>query len=405
MSVQNPSEIAIRDYTYNLPEEKIAQHPLADRDASKLLIWDKGTIKEDVFRQLVNYLPEAGILVFNTTRVVNARLHFLTSKQHAIELFCLGSDTTSRDPFMEMQTKGEVVWRCFVGNLKRWKEENLTARIGDLQLTAELKGRREDYALVKFSWQPAELTFSEVLERFGDIPIPPYLNRSSEHADRERYQTVYAANEGSVAAPTAGLHFTERVLAQLRERSVTELTVTLHVGAGTFKPVKADTMKGHNMHAEWMEVSKETIVQLKEASRKIIAVGTTSLRTLESLYWMGLKTLLNPKLEKKDLPLSQWEVYQLDPETYSRKDCLDALLRWMEAQGLEKLICETQILIAPPYQLRVADGLITNFHQPQSTLLLLVAAILGERWRDVYDYALEHGFRFLSYGDSSLLLK
>ncbi len=403
--MSNPADISILDYTYQLPEEKIAQYPLADRHASKLLVWKDGKIEESTFRKLGDYLPAETTLVFNSTRVVNARLHFVTVDGHDIEVFCLGPEQAERDPFVEMQKTGSVVWRCFVGNLRRWKEQDLEVIKEGTVLKAELLGRRDDYAIINFSWQPATLKFFEVLEKIGEVPIPPYLKRNSSQEDKDRYQTVYASSEGSVAAPTAGLHFTGEVLTELREKNIKELQVLLHVGAGTFKPVKSATMQGHQMHAEWMEVSRQVIEELLKGDRKIIAVGTTSLRTIETLYWMGLKSLLAPQSDLKDLEISQWDVYSLNAGAHSKAACLSALLSWMEKKNLQKLVCSTQILIAPPYSLKIADGLVTNFHQPQSTLLLLVASILGHKWKDVYRYALDHDFRFLSYGDSSLLLK
>lgn len=401
----NPADISILNFTYELPQEKIAQYPLANRDESKLLIWQNGQIREDRFKGITNYISPDSTLVFNTTRVVNARLHFSNSKQHDIELFCLGPDDTNQDPSQQMLKRGTVQWRCFVGNLKRWKEGALKLAKSGVSLEAEVTGKKNDYVIIKFSWSPSDLTFSEILEQFGEVPIPPYMNRQSEVGDKERYQTIYATNEGSVAAPTAGLHFTTAVLNELKKKSVTEITVTLHVGAGTFKPVKSETMLGHDMHAEWIDVNKETIKKLKEGNRKIIAVGTTSLRTIESLYWMGLKVLKFPTAGITDLEIKQWDAYNYESEGISLQQSLDALLNWMQKRNAESVVCHTQILIAPPYKLKVADGLITNFHQPQSTLLLLVASILGEKWKEVYNYALTHDFRFLSYGDSSLLLK
>lgn len=403
--MHNPADISIFDFTYELPQEKIAQYPLQNRDESKLLIWQKGEIKEDQFKSIADYISPDSLLVFNTTRVVNARLHFLNSKKQDIELFCLGPDDQTQDPSQAMQRKSPVLWRCFVGSLKRWKEAKLRLERSGLLLEAEMRGKKNDYVIIEFSWSSEDLSFSEILGHFGEVPIPPYMNRESDMNDKNRYQTIYAAQEGSVAAPTAGLHFTPAVIDSLQQKSVTQLTVTLHVGAGTFKPVKSETMQGHEMHAEWMEVSRETIEVLSQGARKVIAVGTTSLRTIESLYWMGLKAAKFPESEIDALEIKQWDAYKHDGDELSLQQSLGALLNWMKHKEMQSLVCNTQILIAPPYKLKVANGLITNFHQPQSTLLLLVASILGEKWKEVYQYALSHGFRFLSYGDSSLLLK
>ncbi len=404
--MQHPSDISIEEFTYDLPQEKIAAYPLEQRDASRLLIFRAGEISESTFNKLPDFLEKESVLVFNTTRVVRARLNFLNSKGQAIEIFCLEPDSMRVELSGAMATQKTINWNCLVGNLKRWKEEELQLSAGDLTLKAKILEKQEQFVHVQFSWKPEHLTFSEVLEGLGNIPIPPYLKRESEQIDQERYQTVYAKNAGSVAAPTAGLHFTPAVLRTLEEHSVSSLFVTLHVGAGTFKPVKSETMQGHDMHAEWLDVSYETIDQLAgKQNRKVIAVGTTSLRTLESLYWMGLKVFYDADLSPEDIEIKQWEVYDLEAKTIPLTESLRALLNWMKKRNMKALVCHTQILIAPPYQLKVADGIITNFHQPKSTLLLLVAAVVGNKWKDIYHYALSHNFRFLSYGDSSLLLK
>lgn len=404
--MQHPGDISILDFTYDLPQEKIAAYPLEKRDESKLLIYKNGEIKEDRFKNIASFLEKDSILVFNTTRVVRARLNFFNEKGHVIEVFCLGPASESHEIAQAMARQKTARWNCLVGNLKRWKEKKLTITHKEITLHAEIKERNSLNVEIEFSWEPAALCFSDILQTMGAVPIPPYLKRDSEEIDQDRYQTIYADKEGSVAAPTAGLHFTEYVFEKLEEKSVQNLTVTLHVGAGTFKPVKSPTMSGHDMHAEWIDVEILTIKELlANEHKKIIPVGTTSLRTIETLYWMGLKAARNLKASLEDLEIRQWEVYTLKDSDISVKQSLQALLDWMALNRLEKLICRTQILIAPSYQLKTADGIITNFHQPQSTLLLLIGAVVGEKWRDIYDYALKHNFRFLSYGDSSLLLK
>ena len=402
----HPSQIAISDYTYDLPQEKIAAYPLENRHASKLLDYKNETIEEFVFRDLTDVLPEHAVLVFNKTRVIQARLHFFTEKSQAIEIFCLEPHEPHEDLTVAMAKQLSCRWNCLVGNLKRWKENELILKKGDISLKASIVERFETHVVIDFSWEPKELCFAEVLSALGNMPIPPYLKRKSELKDSERYQTIYAEAEGSVAAPTAGLHFTEEVMQSLDKKGIERLSLTLHVGAGTFKPVKSEKLKDHSMHAEWLEVEKSMIEKLVKCKDKtIVAVGTTSLRSLESLYWMGLKVYLNPESHLEEIEIKQWEVYELEQSSIPLEASLGALLSWMEARSLEKLICQTQILIAPPYQLKVAKGLVTNFHQPQSTLLLLVSAIVGDKWKSIYQYALDHEFRFLSYGDSSLLLK
>lgn len=404
--MQHPSDISIDEFTYDLPQEKIATFPLEQRDSSKLLVYKAGEISESLFNRLPDFLEKESLLVFNTTRVVRARLNFLNSKGQTIEIFCLEPDSMSVELSGAMATQKTINWNCLVGNLKRWKEGELNLTSGELILKAKILEKAEQFVHIQFSWEPVHLSFSEVLERLGNIPIPPYLKRESQEIDQDRYQTIYAKQEGSVAAPTAGLHFTPAVLKSLELHSVSSLSVTLHVGAGTFKPVKSETMQGHDMHAEWLDVTYETIEHLAvKNNKKLIAVGTTSLRTLESLYWMGLKVFYDPHLHLEQLEIKQWEVYDLTSKVIPLADSLKALLTWMESRGMKNLVCHTQILIAPPYQLKVADGIITNFHQPKSTLLLLIAAVVGDAWKEIYDYALAHDFRFLSYGDSSLLLK
>lgn len=402
--MKHPSEISVLDFTYNLPQEKIAPYPLAQRDESKLLIFKDKTIHEDRFKNLDAALPENAILVFNNTRVVYARLKFTTREGKEIELFCLEPHPSSLDLSVAMSSKNTVFWNCLVGNLKNWKQEELLLEKNGIELIARMSEQKVGQQVIHFAWQPGEISFAEVLENFGAIPIPPYFKRKSEKIDEERYQTIYAKHSGSVAAPTAGLHFTDRVFKNLKKKSVVTLNVTLHVGAGTFMPVKSQTLKDHLMHSEWIDVEYETIKKLAEDPlSNVIAVGTTSLRTLESLYWMGVKALRNPSATLSELQIGQWDAYDLTP--VKKEDSLSALMNWIRKNKMDRLVCKTQILIAPPYELKLASGIITNFHQPQSTLLLLISAIVGESWKDIYSYALVNNFRFLSYGDSSLLLK
>jgi S-adenosylmethionine:tRNA ribosyltransferase-isomerase len=400
----HPSSISISEFDYELPDERIARYPLEQRDASKLLIRREGKITGDVFRNVASYLPAESVLVFNDTRVVRARLTFTETRGNLIEIFCLEPADQDSTVSAGMLQRNSVRWRCLIGNLRKWKEGELVSESAGITLTASLYKREESTHVVEFSWQPQELSFHEVLSKHGSVPIPPYLGREEEIIDETRYQTVYAAREGSVAAPTAGLHFTAKVFEDLKQKEITSLQVTLHVGAGTFKPVKSDDLGGHDMHSEWMEVERNAIMKLMGASH-VTAVGTTSLRTIESLYWMGVKAVEHPEAMLSDLEVKQWDPYIKREFLPDKKKALGALLEWMDHNELLMIICRTSVLIAPPYELKVSDGLITNFHQPRSTLLLLVSAVLNGKWKEVYDYALKNGFRFLSYGDSSLLLK
>lgn len=406
----HPKDISIFDYTYNLPEERIAKYPLAERDSSKLLVFKNKEIETSIYKNLPSFLPENTTLVFNNTKVVEARLLFEKSTGSVIEVFCLEPDERYTDITTAMLQKEKVFWKCLVGGAKKWKEEFVLKQIiyqeNSIALQAKIAEKRNDYFLIELSWNNADLSFAEILHAAGVIPLPPYLHRTAEEEDKETYQTIYAKNDGSVAAPTAGLHFTENLLTDLSKKNIHPLYVTLHVGAGTFKPVKAATMQDHEMHAEFIDVTKEAIEQLIN-SKTIVATGTTSLRTIESLYWMGVKLIANLKLTNlrlEDIAIQQWDAYEL-PQGIDKQTALQALLNWMNANNLNRIICKTQIIIAPSYTLKVADGLITNFHQPQSTLLLLIAAIVGEKWKEIYQYALKNEFRFLSYGDGSLLWK
>ncbi len=408
--MESPRNISIKDYTYELPAERIALHPLPERDASKLLLYREGKISEDVFKNIAGFIPEGSLVVFNNTKVINARIRFRRHTGGVVEIFCLEPAGDLREYQQVMSQQGTSVWKCFAGNAAKWKdEESLMLAIpshdgsDEIQVKAEKLSRHADHYIIRFSWTPPQLHFAEILDKAGDVPLPPYIKRQTIDEDKGRYQTVYAEQEGSVAAPTAGLHFTPQILANLSAKSVQPVYVTLHVGAGTFKPVKAETMEGHDMHAEWMDVDANSIRSLMQDDRGIVAVGTTSLRTIESLYWMGVKAALSPGLT--ELSLAQWDVYEspLVDARFTRKEALQALLNWMQAHGRENIFAQTQLLISPGYRFRVAQALVTNFHQPESTLLLLVAAAVGKQWRDIYAYAMSHGFRFLSYGDGSYL--
>jgi S-adenosylmethionine:tRNA ribosyltransferase-isomerase len=401
--------IYINDYTYTLPEDKIAHHPLAERDASKLLVYKNGNITEDIYRNITSYLPEGSLLVFNNTRVIEARLLFQKPSGGIIEIFCLEPGDEYADVTTGMLQQGNVQWKCLIGGASKWKAGQLLQKIipcnnETITLEATYTEKQNDCFIIELQWTPLTLSFAEVLHAAGVIPLPPYIKRKAESADKERYQTVYALNDGSVAAPTAGLHFTPAIFRQLEEKHIHRSFVTLHVGAGTFKPVKSATMEGHDMHAEFIDVSKETIAELPRYINDIYAVGTTSARTLESLYWMGVKTTVHPDLQPDQLLVTQWEVYdQLQQNNIPVKDALEHLLGWMDRNKLQRLISKTQILIAPGYHFKMIKGLVTNFHQPQSTLLLLVAALTGNDWKKIYSYALDNDFRFLSYGDGCLI--
>lgn len=397
--------IRIADYTYNLPGEKIAAYPLHKRDTSKLLICKDGIISESNFRQLPHFLPVGSTMVFNDTRVVRARLIFNKPTGARIEVFCL-EEAMGMDIQVAFAQKGEVTWKCLVGNAKRWQDGTLTRQITSansvVELNADIVSRTDDEWLIRFSWQPRELSFSEVLEKAGQIPLPPYINREAEDEDSERYQTVYARSDGSVAAPTAGLHFSEELLGELQQKAIKRKYVTLHVGAGTFKPVSADIIGQHRMHRELITINKATICALLSAKpENTFAVGTTSLRALESLYWHGVK-LIKSKITGM-LEINQWEPYgELANSPITVAQALEAVLHHLEESDTDVITGYTSLLIVPGYRFRMCRGLVTNFHQPQSTLLLLVAAFIGPVWRQVYDYALSHDFRFLSYGDGCL---
>jgi S-adenosylmethionine:tRNA ribosyltransferase-isomerase len=404
----HPKNLQIKDFVYSLPESKIAKYPLPQRDESKLLIYKNGNIDEDIYYNVEENLPANSLLIFNNTKVVEARILFQKSPASTIEIFCLEPGDMYADITTAMLQKEKVFWKCLVGGAKKWKEELLVKTIQcdlkEITLTAKKEKKFTDYFLIEFSWNDSSLSFAEVLHAAGVVPLPPYLNRAAEESDKERYQTIYAKHDGSVAAPTAGLHFTERLFKKLSEKNISKDFVTLHVGAGTFKPVKAERIEEHEMHTEFIDVKKELLENiLQHSNTKIIAVGTTSLRTIESLYWLGVKTILDSNISNEELQIYQWDAYDIDAAGITTAQALQSLLNWMNENNLAKLITKTQIIIAPGYKLKLANALITNFHQPQSTLLLLVAAIIGNDWKKVYNYALENNFRFLSYGDGCLL--
>jgi S-adenosylmethionine:tRNA ribosyltransferase-isomerase len=401
-------EFQIKDFIYDLPENRIAKYPLAERDLSKLLVYQNGNISEDIYRNLDHYISEKSLFVFNNTKVIQARLRFKNSKGAKIEIFCLEPSEENAELSSAMIKKSSVEWECLVGRVDKWKEKTISIQTKDFSLNAEIVKRNGIVFTIKLSWQPIDFTFAEILEQVGEMPIPPYLKRESEAIDVSRYQTVYAEQQGSVAAPTAGLHFTEQIFEKLQSKNATIDYVTLHVGAGTFKPVKSETLEGHDMHAEWIEVTEESIVRILEqisdqqTNKNVLAVGTTSLRTIESLYWMGVKANQNLDVPLEELEVKQWDAYDLQ-QNLSATDSLNSLLAWLRKNKIKKLICKTQLLIVPSYHLRIANALITNFHQPGSTLLLLVAAVVGDDWNKIYNHALTNDFRFLSYGDGSLL--
>lgn len=418
--------IKIGDFNYDLPDERIAKFPIAQRDHSKLLIYNHGEVSDDIFYNIVNYLPKGALMVFNNTRVIQARMHFRKETGALIEVFLMEPAAPTDYEFM-FQTTGHCSWLCMIGNLKKWKEGSLrrdfsikghtftltaTMRRGDelspeqQKMTAHSGGTNY---WVDFDWNTDKVNFAEILEEVGELPIPPYLNRETQESDKVTYQTVYSKIKGSVAAPTAGLHFTDAVLEDIDRHGIIRDEVTLHVGAGTFKPVKSVEIEGHEMHTEFIVVHRHTLERLLSHNCEAIAVGTTSVRTLESLYYMGVYLQTHPDASEEELHVKQWDPYDngrngglvdgITPMT-----AIKNILDYLERNGLEALHSSTQIIIAPGYEYKIVKMLVTNFHQPQSTLLLLVSAFLHGDWRKVYDYALSHDFRFLSYGDSSLLI-
>ena len=404
----NPQHIRIEEYRYPLPEERIAKYPLAQRDQSKLLTYQQGKVGERRFSDLPECLPAGELMVFNNTKVIYARLHFRKATGALIEVFRLEPHTPS-DYQLSFSATGSVSWICLVGNLKKWKEGLLerTVQVGDKALTlrAERRGVCDTGHEVVLSWDDDTVTFSEILDAIGELPIPPYLNRETEQSDLQTYQTVYSKIKGSVAAPTAGLHFTPEVLERLQQKGVELGELTLHVGAGTFKPVKSEEIGDHTMHAEWIAVRRELIERLLAHNCHCTAVGTTSVRTLESLYYVGQILDSNPNADEEQLRVTQWLPYTT-PCEISANQALQNIVDYLDRHHAEQYVGSTQLMIAPGFTYRIISGMITNFHQPQSTLLLLVSAFVGnDNWRGIYRFALDNGFRFLSYGDASLLLK
>ncbi|ADV42069.1 S-adenosylmethionine:tRNA ribosyltransferase-isomerase [Bacteroides helcogenes] len=406
---QNPKHIHISEFNYPLPDERIAKFPLSVRDQSKLLIYRHGNVSEDTFTSLPEYLTAGSLMIFNNTKVIQARLHFRKDTGALIEVFCL-EPIEPNDYALNFQQTEHAAWLCMIGNLKKWKEgvlkREMEVKGKMITLTAERGECHGTSHWVDFRWDNPEVTFADILEVFGELPIPPYLNRETQESDKETYQTVYSKIKGSVAAPTAGLHFTPQVLDALRDKGIETEELTLHVGAGTFKPVKSEEIEGHEMHTEYISVSRNTLKRLIAHEGKAIAVGTTSVRTLESLYHIGVTLLNNPDAKETDLHVKQWQPYEIPAEATPilATDALQAIIRYLDRHDMETLHTSTQIIIAPGYEYRIVKAMVTNFHQPQSTLLLLVSAFVHGDWRKVYNYALEHNFRFLSYGDSSLLI-
>jgi len=398
------TDIKIDDFDYELPVERIAQFPAEERDGSRILLFNGSTINSDIFRNIGNYISKRSLLVFNDTRVIRARLVFHKKSGARIEIFCLEPiDPPGYDA--SFSSFGPVEWKCIIGNLKKWKTEEIVMKFHsggtESELRAQKAGEEGEAWRIRFSWN-CNLSFGEVIEAAGHIPLPPYITREDVKEDNDRYQTVYSAVKGSVAAPTAGLHFTDAVLDSLSVKGIDRVNVTLHVGAGTFKPVRSATISGHTMHTEHFFVTIDTISKLMACEGKIIAVGTTSVRTIESIYWLGARVTMNPEINIESMKVEQWEPYERNMEI-SPHSALEALLAAMKRKGFKTISASTQIIIIPGYRFRITNGIITNFHQPRSTLLLLIAAFTGKAWKEIYSYALENGFRFLSYGDSSFL--
>lgn len=404
--MEEAKHIRISDYDYPLPDERIAKFPLPERDSSKLLVYRHGEVSEDHFTSLPQYLKPGMLMVFNNTKVIQARLHFRKETGALIEVFCL-EPYSPADYAQNFQQTETCSWLCMIGNLKKWKEgvlrKEMTVNGRDLILCAERGEAVGTSHAVRFSWNDSSVTFSDILECMGELPIPPYLNRETLESDKKTYQTVYSKIKGSVAAPTAGLHFTERVLSALDNAGIEREELTLHVGAGTFKPVKSEEIEGHDMHTEYISVRRSTIEKLIAHNGEAVAVGTTSVRTLESLYYIGLKLEKDMELSEEGLHVNQWEPYE-EASGLSTVRALQNIVDWLDRHGIETLHTSTQIIIAPGYKYHIVKAMVTNFHQPKSTLLLLVSAFVNGDWHRIYDYALSHDFRFLSYGDSSLLI-
>ena len=400
-------DIELRDYDYDLPPDRIAQNPVAERDKSKLLVFRENNISSDIFSNITDYLSSGSLLVFNNTRVIRARLLFRKETGAAIEILCLEPVSPSEYE-LSFSSMEPVDWKCIVGNLKKWKKGSVELSFEQQRkthtLTAEKIRHEGDTVIIRFSWNCSGKSFGEVIESAGHLPLPPYIEREDTDEDSNRYQTVYSSIKGSVAAPTAGLHFTGNVFEKIREKGIDKAEITLHVGAGTFQPVKSNNISGHEMHSEHFFVTARTIKELIANSGRIIPVGTTSVRTLESLYWLGIKAINDPDFYRKGISLGQWEPYSMKADI-TAGESLEALIKIMQKNNLQVLHASTGIIIVPGYDFKMLSGIITNFHQPRSTLLLLISAWAGENWKKIYRFAIENEFRFLSYGDSSLLLK
>ena len=407
--MEQPILIPINDFDYELPLDRIAFSPLLKRDESKLLIWNQNIVAESTYATIDQFIPQQSSLFFNNSKVIAARILFEKKSNSInnnatsfIEIFCLEPTLAFSPVNIAMQAQGKVQWTCLVGSAKKWKEEFLEKEIywNDhiLHFKAKKIKQGDGKFEIEFTWDNNQVSFSEILQSIGQIPLPPYIEREANESDKERYQTTYATQEGSVAAPTAGLHFSEPLLQKIKDKGIDEKFITLHVGAGTFMPVKTENINEHVMHAEFVDVTKLTIAYLAETNNSIIAVGTTTLRTIESLYWLGLKLMQSP-MNPNAIELLQWDAYQLKNENLSKKEVLHFLLQWMENNQLEQLIFKTQLMIVPGYRFQLIQGLITNFHQPKSTLLLIIAAITGDQWKNIYQHAIENKYRFLSYGD------
>ncbi len=421
-------KLAIQDFDYTLPDAQIANAPAGKRSDSKLLVWDTSIIAESNYAHIANFIPPNATLLFNNSKVIAARILFekksnsintilenTENKNSVIEIFCLEPTEKYTPVLLAMQATGKVEWNCLVGGAKKWKEDVLLKEVNINDETIIIKARKlkqeDGKFIIEFSWDKAQFTFSEILTAIGNIPLPPYIQRKANEKDKDRYQTTYAIEEGSVAAPTAGLHFNDEVFESLNQKNIQQKFLTLHVGAGTFMPVKADTIDEHNMHAEFIEVDAALIQYLGEnaglQNSPIIAVGTTSLRTIESVYWMGVKAALYERnhqhsIRSNDLHLGQWEAYELAEHSLTVHEAMQALLNWLNTNNTNKLIAKTQLMVTPGYAFKICDALVTNFHQPKSTLLLIIAAITGDKWKEVYHHALQHEYRFLSYGDGCL---
>ena len=415
-------KLAIQDFDYPLTDSQIAYHPAPNRADSKLLIWDQAIIGESTYAQIAQYIPSNATLIFNNSKVIAARIFFEKNETSTIEIFCLEPTENYIPVLLAMQATKKVEWHCLVGGAKKWKEDTLQKKVDVNGLTIHFSAKKIQQAdgkfVIEFSWDHPSITFSEILTSIGNIPLPPYIQRKANEDDKDRYQTTYANEEGSVAAPTAGLHFSKEVFKSLSEKNIFQKYLTLHVGAGTFMPVKSDTIDEHDMHAEFIEVDLSLLAYLKENTQQfsavnkasaapIIAVGTTSLRTLESVYWIGAKSFIHKKNNSKALPiaemnLGQWDAYELAEQKVTVEESMNALIESLQEQQCHQLIAKTQLIVTPGYQFKICDGLITNFHQPKSTLLLIIAAITGEKWKSIYTHALANQYRFLSYGDGSL---